>query len=148
MKKDAFLYERTWHIWVDIFNQIKAIVSLGTVMSWNDWSLLRAIISNNSFPAVNIKFSCTIFIYCRAKPLGSAPHICLYFNSKNTDFKDWGMLNGINIFPFSGLALLEEWISLTNESISWSVTAINSLKLFKNSRISLQTHGVDPLKRR
>ena len=100
------------------------------------------IISNDSFLSLRINFSCDTFIDCRTKTLGRDSHICLSFNSKRTDLKDWGTFNGIKIFPLVGLALLEEWTSLTNDSIYWSVTAIKVLKLLENPRISLQTLGV------
>ena len=111
-------------------------------MSWNVRSFLRAFISNDFFLALCTAFSCTSLNDCKPNTLGSDRHICLYFNSKITDLNNWGMFNGINIFPLVSLELLEEWISLINESIYVSMTANNALELFANPNILLKNRGV------
>ena len=86
-------------------------------MSGNDQYFLNSVVSNDSIIALSIKFSFNIVISCITNPLGSAPHIFLYLNSKRNYLKDCGAFNGIKTFPFIGLALLDELISLANKSI-------------------------------
>ena len=110
------------------------------------WYLLCAIIYNDSFIALFITLNCAIFIACRRELLWSATHILRSFKLKRADLNGWGTFDGINIFPFGGLALLKEWIPLMKDSISWYVTTRNALKLFINTRISLQTCVVSTLR--